>query len=65
MFTILKPKDKHNEEKHDLKKPLGVTSAVVTLSIMIITMLITVAVLEKEPHIPLMIGTAAVSYTHL
>ncbi|MGW9986243.1 Na+/H+ antiporter NhaC [Staphylococcus cohnii] len=58
MFTILKPKDKHNEEKHDLKKPLGVTSAVVTLSIMIITMLITVAVLEKEPHIPLMIGTA-------
>src|SRR5699024_11478870 len=25
---------------------------------MIITMLITVAVLEKEPHIPLMIGTA-------
>lgn len=58
MFAILKSKDKHNDEKQDLKKPLGVTSAVVTLSIMIITMLITVAVLEKEPHIPLMIGTA-------
>nr|WP_275112785.1 Na+/H+ antiporter NhaC [Staphylococcus equorum] len=40
------------------KKELGLTSALITLIIMITSMLLTVAVLEKEPHIPLMIGTA-------
>ena len=42
-----------------MKKPLGFVSAIVTLVTMIAAMLFTVAVLEKEPHIPLLIGTAA------
>lgn len=58
MFVIFTRKNKNDEDNVNTKKPLGVTSAVITLSIMIITMLFTVAVLEKEPHIPLMIGTA-------
>ncbi|MGW7798865.1 Na+/H+ antiporter NhaC [Staphylococcus xylosus] len=41
-----------------MKKPLGFVSAIVTLVTMIAAMLFTVAVLEKEPHIPLLIGTA-------
>jgi len=41
-----------------VKKPLGFVSAIVTLVTMIAAMLFTVAVLEKEPHIPLLIGTA-------
>ncbi|MGW8024106.1 Na+/H+ antiporter NhaC [Staphylococcus xylosus] len=41
-----------------MKKPLGFISAIVTLVTMIAAMLFTVAVLEKEPHIPLLIGTA-------
>lgn len=44
--------------KQKQKKELGVLSALVTLTIMIGSMLYSVAVLEKEPHIPLMIGTA-------
>lgn len=40
-----------------MKKPLGFVSAIVTLVTMIAAMLFTVAVLEKEPHIPLLIGT--------
>lgn len=40
------------------KKELGLGSALLTLFVMIGCMLFTVAVLEKEPHIPLMIGTA-------
>ena len=43
------------EKQH---KPLGVGASVLTLGIMIAAMLFTVAVLKKEPHIPLMIGTA-------
>lgn len=58
MFVIFTRKNKNDEDNVNTKKPLDVTSAVITLSIMIITMLFTVAVLEKEPHIPLMIGTA-------
>lgn len=46
------------QDKVTTKKEIGVTSAVFTLVIMIGCMLFTVAVLEKEPHIPLMIGTA-------
>lgn len=41
-----------------MKKSLGFVSAIVTLVTMIAAMLFTVAVLEKEPHIPLLIGTA-------
>lgn len=41
-----------------MKKPLGFVSAIVTLVTMIAAMLFTVTVLEKEPHIPLLIGTA-------
>lgn len=41
-----------------MKNPLGFVSAIVTLVTMIAAMLFTVAVLEKEPHIPLLIGTA-------
>ncbi|PTE39077.1 Na+/H+ antiporter NhaC [Staphylococcus equorum] len=51
-------KSKNNGEKIRTKKELGLTSALITLIIMITSMLLTVAVLEKEPHIPLMIGTA-------
>jgi len=49
---------KNNSSKHKVKKPLGFVSAIVTLVTMIAAMLFTVAVLEKEPHIPLLIGTA-------
>ena len=55
---ILGKKSENSDKNHKTKKPLGLTSALVTLTIMISTMLFTVAVLEKEPHIPLMIGTA-------
>lgn len=41
-----------------MKKSLGFVSAIVTLVTMIAAMLFTVAVLEKEPHISLLIGTA-------
>ncbi|ANZ34560.1 Na+/H+ antiporter NhaC [Staphylococcus carnosus] len=48
-----------NEETVKKKrKPLGVGASIFTLGIMIAAMLFTVAVLKKEPHIPLMIGTA-------
>jgi len=56
--TIFNKKSKNNGEKIRTKKELGLTSALITLIIMITSMLLTVAVLEKEPHIPLMIGTA-------
>lgn len=46
------------QDKVTTKKEIGITAAVFTLAIMIACMLFTVAVLEKEPHIPLMIGTA-------
>lgn len=58
MPTIFNKKTKNNGEKIRTKKELGLTSALITLIIMITSMLFTVAVLEKEPHIPLMIGTA-------
>lgn len=58
MPTIFNKKSKNNGEKIRTKKELGLTSALITLIIMITSMLLTVAVLEKEPHIPLMIGTA-------
>ena len=58
MPTIFNKKTKNNGEKIRTKKELGLTSALITLIIMITSMLLTVAVLEKEPHIPLMIGTA-------
>ena len=58
MPTIFNKKSKNNGEKIRTKKKLGLTSALITLIIMITSMLLTVAVLEKEPHIPLMIGTA-------
>lgn len=45
-------------QKRKPKRPLGLKSVLFTLAIMIGAMLYTVAVLEKEPHIPLMIGTA-------
>lgn len=48
-----------NEETFEKeRKPLGVGASILTLGIMIAAMLFTVAVLKKEPHIPLMIGTA-------
>ncbi|MCY1569397.1 Na+/H+ antiporter NhaC [Staphylococcus pettenkoferi] len=50
-------KDK-KEKSEKVKKKIGVPSALLTLAIMIGTMLFSVAVLGKEPHIPLMIGTA-------
>lgn len=46
------------QDKVTTKKEIGITAAVFTLAIMIACMLFTVAVLEKQPHIPLMIGTA-------
>lgn len=46
------------QDKVTTKKEIGIISAVFTLAIMIICMLFTVAILEKQPHIPLMIGTA-------
>jgi len=49
---------KDNSSKNKVKRPLGFVSAIVTLVTMITAMLFTVAVLEKEPHIPLLIGTA-------
>lgn len=58
MPTFFNKKSKNNGEKIRTKKELGLTSALITLIIMITSMLLTVAVLEKEPHIPLMIGTA-------
>ncbi len=58
MLIILKRKDYNTISRKNFKKNLGLTSALVTLSVMIVAMLFTVAVLEKEPHIPLMIGTA-------
>ncbi|ANQ65184.1 Na+/H+ antiporter NhaC [Staphylococcus equorum] len=58
MPTIFNKEPKNNSEKIRTKKELGLTSALITLIIMITSMLLTVAVLEKEPHVPLMIGTA-------
>lgn len=55
---IFKRKFKNNSSKSQVKKELGFISAFFTLATMIISMLFTVAVLEKEPHIPLLIGTA-------
>ncbi|MCU5745367.1 Na+/H+ antiporter NhaC [Staphylococcus sp. SQ8-PEA] len=46
-------------ESEKVKKEIGVPAALLTLMIMIGTMLFSVAVLGREPHIPLMIGTAA------
>ncbi|AID02395.1 sodium:proton antiporter [Staphylococcus xylosus] len=58
MAIIFSRNTKNNSSKHKMKKPLGFVSAIVTLVTMIAAMLFTVAVLEKEPHIPLLIGTA-------
>lgn len=58
MAIIFSRNTKDNSSKHKVKKPLGFVSAIVTLVTMIAAMLFTVAVLEKEPHIPLLIGTA-------
>ena len=58
MAIIFSRNTKNNSSKHKVKKPLGFVSAIVTLVTMIAAMLFTVAVLEKEPHIPLLIGTA-------
>lgn len=58
MAIIFSRNTKDNSSKHKVKKPLGFISAIVTLVTMIAAMLFTVAVLEKEPHIPLLIGTA-------
>lgn len=58
MFIILKRKGYNTGSRKNVKRKLGLTSALITLSVMIVAMLFTVAVLEKEPHIPLMIGTA-------
>ena len=58
MAIIFSRNTKDNSSKYKVKKPLGFVSAIVTLVTMIAAMLFTVAVLEKEPHIPLLIGTA-------
>ncbi|PTI80267.1 Na+/H+ antiporter NhaC [Staphylococcus succinus] len=58
MLIILKRKSYNTGSRKNVKRKLGLTSALITLSVMIVAMLFTVAVLEKEPHIPLMIGTA-------
>lgn len=58
MAIIFSRNTKDNSSNHKVKKPLGFVSAIVTLVTMIAAMLFTVAVLEKEPHIPLLIGTA-------
>lgn len=58
MAIIFSRNTKDNSSKNKVKKPLGFVSAIVTLVTMIAAMLFTVAVLEKEPHIPLLIGTA-------
>ena len=58
MAIIFSRKAKDNSSKNKVKRPLGFVSAIVTLVTMITAMLFTVAVLEKEPHIPLLIGTA-------
>lgn len=54
----MKRKSYNTGSRKNVKRKLGLTSALITLSVMIVAMLFTVAVLEKEPHIPLMIGTA-------
>ncbi|WP_437750749.1 Na+/H+ antiporter NhaC [Staphylococcus shinii] len=58
MAIIFSRNAKDNSSKNKVKRPLGFVSAIVTLVTMITAMLFTVAVLEKEPHIPLLIGTA-------
>ncbi|MBG3874689.1 Na+/H+ antiporter NhaC [Staphylococcus xylosus] len=58
MAIIFSRNTKDNSSKYKVKKSLGFVSAIVTLVTMIAAMLFTVAVLEKEPHIPLLIGTA-------
>lgn len=58
MAIIFSRNTKDNSSKYKGKKSLGFVSAIVTLVTMIAAMLFTVAVLEKEPHIPLLIGTA-------
>ncbi|MDT3925403.1 Na+/H+ antiporter NhaC [Staphylococcus saprophyticus] len=55
---IFSRKTNNNSSRRKAKKTLGFSAALFTLITMIVAMLITVAVLEKEPHIPLLIGTA-------
>ena len=40
-----------------MKKDINAGWALLTFAIMIITMLITVVVLEQSPHVPLLVGT--------
>ena len=43
------------QDKVTTKKEIGITAAVFTLAIMIACMLFTVAVLEKQPHVRLLL----------